>query len=62
MKIIKQGDPSLALKEKTFKCVECGCEFIANKTEYKYCGSQYNIACYMAICPTCSHKVYTEEG
>ena len=34
MKIIKEGDLSKLHKVKQFRCLECGCIFEANDTEY----------------------------
>lgn len=61
MKVIKPGNTELVLKERSFKCPECGCEFIANKHEYSYSGSQYNVAFYKCVCPTCGHTVFSEK-
>ena len=61
MKIIKPGNPDLLLKEKTFICADCGCEFIANRDEYQYGGMQYNISYWKCICPCCGKKVWTED-
>lgn len=60
MKILAQGHMELARKPKTFKCLECGCVFEADNTEYKYDGSQYNQDYYVCACPCCGRKAYSE--
>lgn len=61
MVIIKEGDLSRLDFIKTFKCNACGCEFLADHTEYEYAGTQYNIQYYKCKCPTCHSVVYTED-
>lgn len=52
MKILKHGDHRRIYDTKTFRCGHCGCEFEANKTEYK-CDTQYNEIYYYCVCPEC---------
>lgn len=61
MEIIKPGDLSRLKQTKTFKCCRCGCEFLADKSEYRYGGTQYNTIYYVCNCPTCNNQVYVEE-
>jgi len=35
MQILKHGKPSMVQVPLTFECIGCGCEFIADHTEYK---------------------------
>lgn len=53
MKILKHGD----LKLRKFTCDDCGCEFVADKTEYEiyeFQAPKNLITTYMVICPDCS--------
>lgn len=61
MEIIKQGDLSRLKDKKYFICQHCGCEFIANKSEYKSLGMHLNMMAYGCTCPTCKKQVYLEE-
>lgn len=68
MEILKQGDAQRAkqkkLRIKRFVCDECGCEFKANKTEYKepsqmdYCGDRITAYC---KCPCCGNMADTKR-
>lgn len=63
MKITKHGDKKLAeLKRKKyvkFKCDDCGCEFEADNTEYKY-SCYLNEDLYSIKCPCCGNVCYKE--
>lgn len=61
MKIIKPGDLSRLNKTKHFKCLRCGCEFLADEFEYKSTGMWRNLQTYACKCPTCDKDVYLEE-
>ena len=61
MKIIKPGDPEKTLCHKNFTCLKCGCEFIADSTEYEHAGMQYNIQYYRCKCPCCGTLIYMDE-
>lgn len=56
MQIIKHGTE---LKKK-FKCINCGCEFIANKNEYHEFQSHPNEYMYKCECPECSEECVTD--
>ena len=53
MKILKHGD----LKPRRFTCKNCGCEFVADMSEYEvaYCDHE---KCYCVDCPECKHYAY----
>ena len=56
MRIIKEGDPDKLGKR--FECENCGCIFVANKSEYEYrkCGmGEYE---YVTECPYCHEEVH----
>lgn len=59
MKIIKHGD----LKERRFKCEFCGCEFIADCSEYKYI-YDFGNDWINVLCPYCSgdNKIYPSNA
>ncbi len=61
MTVLKDGDPDRAkqsvLKPRRFECEQCGCEFEANKDEYKV-ASQYNEISYFCKCPCCGTTAY----
>ena len=61
MKIIKPGDLTQIRRPIQFACSNCGCEFIAEKDEYKYGGMQYNTTYWACNCPTCGYVVYVED-
>ena len=46
---------------KKFQCRECGCEFVADSTEYlRQPSDDYFLAVvYMCKCPCCGNKTYT---
>lgn len=59
MKIIKEGDLSKLLRVKQFRCLECGCIFEANDTEYVWydSGMCYDSG-FKCNCPTCDNLAY----
>jgi hypothetical protein len=61
VEIIKQGDLSRDKCIKHFKCIYCGCEFLADKFEYRCCGTWRNLLNYVCKCPYCRRDVYLEE-
>lgn len=61
MEIIKQGDPERIKKTKQFNCTACGCIFLANKDEYTFSGTQYNISYWKCKCPACGTIAYSDE-
>ncbi len=60
MEIIKQGADLEAIQKKEFHCNYCGCEFIANKNEYKTESGCRNDCYCISECPNCKRKVYSE--
>lgn len=61
MEIIKQGDLSRLKNTKRFQCSYCGCQFLADKSEYDYGGVWRNLQTYACKCPCCGSKAYLEE-
>ena len=61
MEIIKPGDLSRLEHKRAFKCPFCGCEFIANKSEYRTYDTHCNHSYCVCECPTCHNKVFAEE-
>lgn len=57
MYILKQGNISRTKKYKKFVCKECGCELVADNTEYCDCSSQRDGPAFrfLGICPTCGN-------
>ena len=51
MKILKHGD----LQPRKFTCPECGCIFVANRTEYEV----RNSITYLTVCPDCNYDLFT---
>lgn len=56
MKIIKKGRIRNLTDDRKFECLSCGCEFIAQKGEYKYSlfGKYMGSQVYVAKCPNCN--------
>lgn len=50
MRVIKHGD----MKPRKFTCLNCGCEFIANTTEYCAIQVDGKIMFWTCECPECS--------
>lgn len=61
MVIIKQGDLSRIKNTKHFKCLRCGCEFLADDNEYIIGDMWRNLQTYKSYCPCCDNEVYLEE-
>lgn len=62
MKIIRDGDPETAernrlLKVVEFTCEECGCVFQANKNEYRFFVNQIQGDWYKVDCPYCETTI-----
>ena len=57
MVIVKHGN----LKEEDFTCERCGCEFLADMTEYKESYSNHEMY-YIIKCPDCNTVVYKLIG
>ena len=53
MVIVKHGN----LKEEDFTCERCGCEFLADMTEYRESYSNHE-KYYIIQCPDCNTGVY----
>lgn len=54
MKILKHGD----LKPRKFICKDCGCEFVANISEYSL---YHGTAWYYSDCPECEARTMDSE-
>ena len=61
MEIVKQGDLSRIKDKKYFVCQHCGCEFWADRFEYKSLGMWRNMMAYGCKCPTCKKEAYLEQ-
>ncbi len=59
MKILKEGNLELLKQTKRFSCSYCGCEFEADKGEYKTT-NQYNEYYHSCKCPCCGHYAHAE--
>ena len=62
MQIIKPGDPEMVLRYKYFMCMDCGCEFMADSTEYDCIGVLDGGNYYRCKCPCCGALVYMNEN
>ena len=61
MKIIKEGDPEKAKGVVQFECDQCGCIFVADKTEWIYApqtAQQRGEGTYICKCPCCRYNVW----
>ena len=61
MKLIKQGDPNKANGGVEFECDQCGCIFVADRTEWKYApqmAQQRGEGTYICKCPCCGKEVW----
>ena len=56
MKILKYG----SLKPRKFICMNCGCEFVADTTEYSMTAAQGIVLWYRTECPECGN--WTEKS
>ena len=61
MEILKHGDPERIKKIRKFECNQCGCEWLADRTEYCFSGMQYNIQHIACECPECHNLVIMED-
>ena len=63
MKVIRPGDPEKQRAIKMFRCENCGCEFEADRTEYKTASDYRNGHYCICPCPTCGKDVihYPDE-
>ena len=55
MKILKHGD----LQPRKFTCTSCGCEFVADKSEYGYEAYTHN---YSVYCPDCRSLIWAQSN
>lgn len=64
MQIIKHGNHEILDRlRKTFKCSYCGCEFVADKTEYQDVAgwdNNYPVQVLRINCPECGEGCRTE--
>lgn len=61
MEIVKQGDISRLRAKMRFECDRCGCEFVADDTEFKnpdYIEEMHDGIKAKCKCPTCGIIVY----
>lgn len=56
MKIIKAGKKPEY--KRRFECRECGCVFIAEKSEYRTVAEEYQCVSYVCKCPCCGERCY----
>lgn len=65
MRIIKDGDLTETVKPIVFECVNCGCLFEANHTEFEkstIAEVMYDgFGDYKCKCPCCDRTVYTKR-
>lgn len=59
MKILVPGDKNRLRKYKKFKCMDCGCVFIADKGEYKDQSTQRDGPMFAIECPCCGRTTWT---
>jgi hypothetical protein len=57
MEIIKHGEPEKIAQYKFFKCLNCGCEFKADKNEYHCDYTIMSTEHYYCKCPDCGNYV-----
>lgn len=60
MKIIKEGDPNKINGDVEFECSQCGCIFVADRTEWIYApqiAQQRGEGTYICKCPCCRYNV-----
>lgn len=62
MKIIKNGSKERMLDIRYFECINCGCVFEANNTEYSvgYEDYEYTVEYYYCECPFCNTNTSRE--
>lgn len=61
MKILVPGDQRRANRCKRFECEECGCVFIADKSEYMNRSNQREGPLYESVCPCCKRTVWNNS-
>ena len=63
MNILKPGDLSRANASRRFECDACGCEFVADRLEYREATDCRNGRYLRIACPTCGRDValYPED-
>ena len=61
MTIIREGDLEKPKQNKRFKCLECGCTWEADKSEYKKEPPYRNEIYFSMDCPACGVRVYTSD-
>jgi len=61
MKIIKEGNSDWNKNPMTFKCLYCGCIFIACDSEYVMTDTYNNLVRYRCGCPCCGNDVNVYE-
>lgn len=59
MEIIREGNLKHSKKPIRFICKICDCIFIADNTEYQYCGCQIEGDEWKCKCPACNKVVYS---
>lgn len=57
MKILKHGD----LKPRKFICADCGCEFVANISEYGSYANRVKPLWWYSDCPECEARTFDSE-
>lgn len=57
MKILKHGNLSL----RKFICKNCGCEFVADNTEYWQAECNGKVLWWIAECPECDNRTTDSE-
>lgn len=62
VKILKQGDLNRLKKYKKFECDQCGCEFIADNTEYRNVSTQRDGPAFVIVCPCCNKNAYNNSS
>jgi hypothetical protein len=60
VEIIRQGNPEKIKETKRFICSWCGCEWKADKGEYKICET-YMAKQYYMDCPCCKKQIVRTE-
>ncbi len=61
MEIVKQGNPERLKNTKRFECMYCGCQFLADDSEYEIGDMWRNLQIYTCKCPCCDSRAYLEE-
>jgi len=58
MKILKHG----SLKPRKFTCFNCGCEFVADTTEYWTARFEDSVMFWKSDCPECGDRTEKSES